>query len=113
VNLLELKLKEMKLLKFNLHSYLMADTQESLMRLLSFIGVVTTCLFVISLMFYIIYSAINKFTINLMEVAACISAAATLSGVFVAGKVYQKKIEVNDNPSIPSVMPDGRQILND
>ena len=79
--------------KFNLQTYLAAGTPESLMRLLSFICVITGCIFIFSIIFYLIFSLIQGMQINLVGIAACVSAGATLIGTGIAGKAYQKRFE--------------------
>ena len=73
--------------------YLEASSNESLMRLLSFLAVMTGCAFITGIIFYVIYSLVNGQTIDLMGVAACVGSAATFVGTGIAGKAYQKKVE--------------------
>jgi len=75
--------------------YLENDTVESLMRLLSLIAVITGCLFIVGIIFYIIYNLVtgNAADIDLLGVAACVGSGATFVGTGIAGKAYQKKIE--------------------
>jgi hypothetical protein len=92
-----------------LDTYLKGNTPESMMRLATMVIIISGAMVALAVVFAIVWYAIHQIPLPGTEVAAALGGDAAYTGAGVAGKAWQKNIEMKgrtQNYTVPETLKD-------